>query len=49
MTKTKTKAKSAEVLFASAAVERLEGKKLKVMPLGEPVLSWPEVTLDICP
>jgi hypothetical protein len=30
-------------------LEPQDGNKLKVMPLGEPVLSWPEVVLDLCP
>ena len=30
-------------------VEPQDGNKLHVIPIGEPALSWPEVTLDLCP
>ena len=30
-------------------VEPQPGDKLHVMPLGEPVVGWPEVVLDLCP
>jgi hypothetical protein len=30
-------------------LEPQEGNKLHVIPIGEPALSWPEVTLDLCP
>lgn len=30
-------------------LEPQEGNKLHVIPVGEPALSWPEVTLDLCP
>jgi hypothetical protein len=30
-------------------VEPQEGNKLHVIPIGEPALSWTEVTLDLCP
>jgi hypothetical protein len=30
-------------------LEPQDGDKLHVMAMGEPVLGWPEVVLDLCP
>ena len=30
-------------------LEPVEGNKLHIIPLGEPVSAWPEVVLDLCP
>jgi len=30
-------------------LEPQPGDKLHMIPIGEPVLSWPEVVLDLCP